>query len=114
MECPNEQPLCEGNGGDNGGDEWTNGGDSGGDWEDVWKPPTKSPVKYVSRDDDILVAEEEENNANWAKNNYETLEQMAHDRNVLIALSTVFGLMILFSVIVAHQMLNNPDGCCAR
>jgi len=120
VECPSERPLCDGdggdelvNGGDNGGDEWTNGGDSGADWEDVWRPPSESPVKYVSRDDDILEAEKEENNASWAKNNYETLEQMAHDRNVLIALSTVFGLMILFSVIVAHQMLNNPDGCCA-
>jgi hypothetical protein len=43
-----------------------------------------------------------------------TVDEMEHDRTVIIALSVVFGTMFLFSVIVAHQMLENPGGCCAR
>eukprot|EP00547_Thalassionema_nitzschioides_P012695 CAMPEP_0194260524 /NCGR_PEP_ID=MMETSP0158-20130606/45556_1 /TAXON_ID=33649 /ORGANISM="Thalassionema nitzschioides, Strain L26-B" /LENGTH=533 /DNA_ID=CAMNT_0039000617 /DNA_START=16 /DNA_END=1617 /DNA_ORIENTATION=+ len=110
VECPLERPLCEGEEGwDNVGDEGDNN-DGWSDWEDNFNPPSASPVKYISRDDDIL---ENEKEMEYDGVNYETLEEMAHDKNVLIALSTVFGLMILFSVLVAHQMLNNPDGCCA-
>ena len=43
-----------------------------------------------------------------------TIDQLEHDQTVIIALSVVFGVMFLFSVIVAHQMLDNPHGCCAR
>jgi hypothetical protein len=43
-----------------------------------------------------------------------SVDEMEHDQTVIIALSVVFGVMFLFSVIVAHQMLENPHGCCAR
>jgi hypothetical protein len=84
---------------------------------DLWnKPvsgeiPTEKPVLYIPPDDDILVEEPVE--PDW-ETPAETLEQMERDQNVLIALLSVFGFMLIFSIIVAHQMLNNPDGCCAR
>jgi hypothetical protein len=56
---------------------------------------------------------DEKTASDWSTPN-ESIQQMEHDKNVLIALSTVFGIMLLFSIVVAHQMLNNPDGCCAR
>jgi hypothetical protein len=85
-------------------------GDSGGFFQPV-KEPTDPPVEYVPPDDDILA--DEPDVASWDTPN-ESMQQMEHDRNVLIALGTVFGVMLLFSIIVAHQILHNPDGCCAR
>ena len=80
--------------------------------DDVWgSEPTEPPIPYIPPEDDILISEEPQ--SDWSTPN-ESLQQMEHDQNVLIALLTVFGVMLLFSVIVAHQMLNNPDGFCAR
>ena len=73
--------------------------------------PTDPPVPYIPPEDDVLVVEPDEND--WSEPK-ETIPQMEHDQNVLIALGSVFGVMLLFSIVVAHQMLNNPDGCCAR
>ena len=73
--------------------------------------PTKPPVPYTPKEDDVL--EEEKEVSDWSTPN-ESIQQMEHDQNVLIALLTVFGIMLLFSIVVAHQMLNNPDGFCAR
>merc|ERR1712087_395493 len=58
-------------------------------------------------------SEDEQNAIDWNQDELETLEEMVHDRNVITVPSVVFGLMLLFSIFVAHQMLNNPDGCCA-
>jgi len=81
-----------------------------------FKSPTLRPaVPYVSSDDDPL-----ENSDGYASkiedwfSNESTIEEMEHDKTVIIALSVVFGLMFFFSVFVAYQMLENPDGCCAR
>lgn len=83
----------------------------------VYVPPTKSPTVYMATDDDPLqhttgdddkVDEEE-----WQWN-ASSAEEMEHDKTVVIALSVVFGVMLLFSVLVAHQMLEHPQGCCAR
>ena len=79
---------------------------------DIWgSEPTESPIPYIPPEDDVLVSDQPE--SDWSTPN-ESLQQMEHDQHVLIALLTVFGVMLLFSIIVAHQMLNNPDGFCAR
>merc|ERR1711907_45800 len=81
----------------------------------VYIEPTLRPVvPYVSADDDPL----EESNGydgdseewNW---NTSSIEELEHDKTVIIALSTVFGVMFFFSIFVAYQMLENPEGCCA-
>jgi len=79
------------------------------------KPSTLRPtVPYVPSDDDPLkntdgyLSEIED----WFSNE-STIEEMEHDKSVIIALSVVFGVMFFFSVFVAYQMLENPDGCCA-
>jgi hypothetical protein len=79
----------------------------------VPKPVYELPATedYVPPDDDPIknegTAEEEE----WRENL--TVGQMEEDRNVLIALSTVAGIGFLLIIITAHQMMENPDGCCA-
>jgi hypothetical protein len=82
-------------------------------------PPTPKP--YVSNDDEDPIlgptigeatgGSSSESGYAWDNSSIEDLE---HDQTVVIALSVVFGVMFLFSVIVAHQMLENPHGCCAR
>jgi len=75
---------------------------------------TQSTMEYIPPLDSSDSEDEIEiTSVNWNQNEFETLEKMAHDKNVIIVLSIVFGLMLLFSIFVAHQMLNNPDGCCA-
>ncbi|KAG7346432.1 hypothetical protein IV203_005500 [Nitzschia inconspicua] len=78
-------------------------------------PPTPKP--YVSNDDErdpILgpTSGGSSTSGAYAWDN-SSIEDLEHDRTVIIALSVVFGVMFLFSVIVAHQMLENPHGCCA-
>ena len=82
----------------------------------AYRPPTLRPsVPYVSTDDDPLKDTDGFGSKieDWFSNE-STIEEMEHDRNVIIALSVVFGFMFFFSVFVAYQMLENPDGCCAR
>jgi hypothetical protein len=75
--------------------------------------PTSKP--YVSTDDDPLKDDAEAGGSDSAWEwNTSTVDEMEHDETVIIALSTVFGVMFLFSILVAHQLLNNPHGCCAR
>lgn len=93
--------------------------------------PTLRPVKpYVGTDDDPLKGEDEFDNdfesnlPEWAQPAEEwvedwfsedsTIEEMEHNKTVVITLSVVFGVMFFFAVFVAYQMLENPDGCCAR
>mmetsp|Transcript_21620 Transcript_21620/g.51577 ORF Transcript_21620/g.51577 Transcript_21620/m.51577 type:complete len:379 (+) Transcript_21620:151-1287(+) len=81
----------------------------------AYNPPTLRPaVPYVSTDDDPLKSTDgfASTIEDWFTNE-STIEEMEHDRNVIIALSVVFGFMFFFSVFVAYQMLENPDGCCA-
>jgi hypothetical protein len=83
--------------------------------------PSPTPVPYVP-DDDFDPIENGgggegtstfTDDEKWAWDN-STVEQIEHDQTAIIALSVVFGVMFLFSIIVAHQMLDNPHGCCAR
>ena len=91
------------------------------------KPSLRPVTPYVPTDDDPLEEDnEDEPFEDWGFNK-ETLdelekdaegfakdaEELAHDRRVVIALSTVFGIMFFFSVFVAYQMLENPNGICA-
>jgi len=81
-----------------------------------YRPPTLRPATpYVSSDDDPL--KEEDNDYEGDSGDFftkqSTIDEMEHDRNVIIALSVVFGVMFFFSIFVAYSMLENPDGCCA-
>jgi hypothetical protein len=81
----------------------------------VYVPPTKEPTEeYLPPDDDPINTEEDEKEQAWSDDQYESLEQMEKDRNVQIALGVVFGLGILMTIITAQQMIENPEGCCAR
>ena len=91
--------------------------------------PTQRPTRtYTSSDDDPLkndVLDEADSmdsssSEEWGWNDStveeieEKIEEMEHDKAVIIALSVVFGVMFFFSIFVAYQMLENPEGCCAR
>lgn len=91
-------------------------------------PPAAKPVIYVATDDDPLQQEDEsiaekENEEEGSKtggigdliyfDHAESLEEMEHDRNVAIALGVCFGIGFCLLIMTAHQMLENPDGCCA-
>lgn len=82
-------------------------------------PPTAKP--YFPNDDEgdpILGPSTAADGGSNSGSGYEwdnsTIEHMEHDKTVVIALSVVFGVMFLFSVVIAHQMLENPHGFCAR
>jgi hypothetical protein len=87
------------------------GDDEDSDW-DYGRPETEPPKPYVEKDDDPL--KNEEAGTQWNENPQETPEQMMHDRNVLIAVAVVAGVGVVLAVCTAHQVMNNPDGCCAR
>lgn len=72
----------------------------------TYRPPT---LPYVSTDYDPL-KEADDNEWTW---NDSTIEEMEHDKTVIIALSVVFGLMFFFSIFAAYQLLENPDGWCS-
>merc|ERR1712032_325220 len=81
------------------------------------KPTLRPTVPYVSVDDDpikndVLNEGDMDSFEGWGWND-STVEEMEHDKTVVIALSTVFGVMFFFSIYVAYQLLENPDGCCA-
>lgn len=85
------------------------------------KPPTNRPtVPYISSDDDPLKNDELDKGIEGGMNslvdwfsNESTINEMEHDKNVIIALSVVFGAMFIFSIFTAYQLLENPEGCCA-
>lgn len=74
----------------------------------AYRPPTlrPTPVPYVPNGP----LNEDDNGWDW---NNSTIDDMEHDKTVIIALSVVFGFMFFFSIFVAYQMLENPDGCCS-
>jgi len=67
-------------------------------------PPTDDSVDPLSPDDPSNARE-------W---NDSSIEEMEHDRTVLIALLTTFALGLLLSIFVAQQLMQNPNGCCTR
>jgi hypothetical protein len=79
--------------------------------------PTDTPQAYVTTDDDPLQRLDPSTDINdgssWEWKDSQ-LEDMEHDRTVLVALLSVLGVGIFLSVFVAHQMIQNPRGCCAR
>ena len=79
--------------------------------------PNSSPtIPYVPPDDDPIVNPEDASSEQpgWSENQYETLAQMRKDRNVLIALGTLAGVAFVMILVVAQQLIENPEGCCAR
>ena len=86
----------------------------------VYKPPTERPTEeYVppppSAGDPVEQEQEEakEQDADWGEGK-ESLEELERDQRVLIALGVIGGVALLLLICTAHQMLDNPDGCCAR
>jgi hypothetical protein len=73
---------------------------------------TEKPVPYVPLDDDP-VKDESASAQPWLQPG-ESPEQMAHDKNVVIAVSVIVGVAFVLTIITAQQMMENPDGCCAR
>merc|ERR1712028_227921 len=71
---------------------------------------------YISVDDDPIKNDELESTVDtpegWSWSD-STIEEMEHDKTVIIALSVVLGVMFFFSIFVAYQVLENPDGCCS-
>jgi len=77
----------------------------------AYKPPTIHPaVPYVSTGPLKEANNGETGDWGWTES---TIDEMEHDATVVIALSVVFGVMFSFSIFVAYQMLENPDGFCA-
>ena len=82
----------------------------------VARPSLRPVTPYVATDDDPLKDVDDFNDGGtmgWGWND-STIDEMEHDRTVIIALSVVFGVMFFFAIFVAYSMLENPDGCCAR
>lgn len=85
------------------------------------EPTPRPQATYVTNDDDdgdpVKPFDPTEGGINdgdkWVWNNSE-IEELEHDQTVLIALLSVLGVGILLSICVAQQMLENPNGCCAR
>mmetsp|Transcript_1430 Transcript_1430/g.1597 ORF Transcript_1430/g.1597 Transcript_1430/m.1597 type:complete len:619 (-) Transcript_1430:1415-3271(-) len=80
-------------------------------------PKPRPTATYVSTDDDpikndVLDEDVMDSSQEWGWND-STVEEMEHDRTVIIALSIIFGVMFFFSIFIAYQLLENPDGCCA-
>eukprot|EP00538_Stauroneis_constricta_P002562 CAMPEP_0119561676 /NCGR_PEP_ID=MMETSP1352-20130426/18322_1 /TAXON_ID=265584 /ORGANISM="Stauroneis constricta, Strain CCMP1120" /LENGTH=279 /DNA_ID=CAMNT_0007609929 /DNA_START=211 /DNA_END=1051 /DNA_ORIENTATION=+ len=75
------------------------------------KPTNEPTEEYVPPDDDPVKKEDadEKSTDEWDEEDYETLEEMEKDRNVLIALGVVFGFGLILTLITAHQMLENPE-----
>lgn len=81
----------------------------------VARPSLRPVTPYVATDDDPLKDVDDFNDGGtmgWGWND-STIDEMEHDRTVIIALSVVFGVMFFFAIFVAYSMLENPDGCCA-
>jgi len=78
-----------------------------------YKPPTSQDPFADGGDasDTAKIGDEWED---WPQ---ESPEEMMHDKNVETVVGAVFVSVFLFMVIVsvciAHQMIENPDGCCA-
>jgi hypothetical protein len=73
---------------------------------------SESPVSsYTDSPQDGAPSSENQSYADMAKAEYDS---MVHDRNVLIV-ATVFGALgFVLLLVTAQQMIENPDGCCAR
>ena len=86
---------------------------------EYYETPAPSPrpeAAYVPNDDDPLQPVNPDINGDEASWGWQdsSVEEVEHDRTVLIALSVTFAFGILLSIITAHQTLQNPGGCCAR
>eukprot|EP00980_Cylindrotheca_fusiformis_P023838 scaffold11043_cov122-Cylindrotheca_fusiformis.AAC.5 len=90
--------------------------------------PSQRPVVYVPLEDDPLQQEdesiseeeeEEERSKTGGVGDYiyfdhaESFEEMEHDQNVAITVGVCFGIGFCLMIITAHQMMDNPGGCCA-
>jgi len=76
--------------------------------------PTEAPiVPYIVNDDGYDPLQDEDMEIEKEKWDNETLEEMEHDQNVLIALSVVGAIGLCLALLSAQQLIENPDGCCA-
>eukprot|EP00532_Pseudo-nitzschia_australis_P012427 CAMPEP_0168218484 /NCGR_PEP_ID=MMETSP0140_2-20121125/7938_1 /TAXON_ID=44445 /ORGANISM="Pseudo-nitzschia australis, Strain 10249 10 AB" /LENGTH=306 /DNA_ID=CAMNT_0008146575 /DNA_START=8 /DNA_END=928 /DNA_ORIENTATION=+ len=77
------------------------------------RTPTRRPVvPYVSADDIVTDFVADDDTERWFRKS-STIEEMEHDRSVMIALSIVFGAMLSFGVFVTSRILRYPNGCWA-
>jgi hypothetical protein len=87
----------------------------GGDDNEYEQEPTTDDARvdpqYVSPNDDPIKNSNEEQ---WSVKPGETPDQLVHDSNFVIALGATVGIMLLLMVCTAQQVMDNPDGLCAR
>ena len=86
-----------------------------GEWDGEQEYDEGTPAPYVPQtgaDPFAKTPDESE----WAGDNWpqETPEQMMHDQNVIIAVASTVALGFLLAICTAQQVIQNPDGCCAR
>ena len=67
---------------------------------------------YVSPNDDPIKNNPDEEE--WIVKPGETPDQLVHDSNFVIAIGSTLGIMLLLMVCTAQQVMDNPDGLCAR
>jgi hypothetical protein len=72
----------------------------------------KTEVPYVSAEDDPIKNDPDERE--WIQHPVESPEEMMHDMNVIVAIGATMGVMFVLMLCTAHQVMNNPDGLCAR
>lgn len=85
-----------------------------GEWqEEEFSENTAAPyIPPVGADPFAKLPDESE----WAGQDWpqETPEQMMHDKNVIIAVASTVAFGFLLAIYTAQQVIQNPDGCCAR
>ncbi|CAB9505819.1 expressed unknown protein [Seminavis robusta] len=113
----NEGPGGEDEGGT---DDFNEGPDEGeyegeGEWVDeAEEERTKAPYVPPTGDDPFAKPPDESEWSNSEQWPQETPEQMMHDKNVIIAVSSAVLFGIVLAIFSAQQVIENPDGCCSR
>jgi len=116
----NDKPDGEEKGTDDGykGEEGTDdefGGEEEyeGGWQDPEDEETKAPYVPPVGDDPFANTPDETlwTGGDWKQ---ESPEEMMHDKNVIIAVSCTVAFGFILAIITAQQVIENPDGFCAR
>lgn len=84
-----------------------------GEYEPEEDTRTKAPYVAPTGDDPFAKPPDE---SEWAGQDWkqETTEEMMHDKNVIIAVSSAVLFGFVLALCSAQQVIENPDGCCAR
>lgn len=86
-----------------------------GEWDGEQEYDEETPAPYVPPEGADPFAKTPDE-SEWAGEDWpqETPEQMMHDQNVIIAVASTVAFGFLLAICTAQQVIQNPDGCCAR